>query len=204
MKYFQPGLVGLVMLLCLVLSTSALAQFRVEGGLGHSALYTDTQYEWEPQRLDWTEQFVVPNLKLGYGVSLTKTIWLLPFLGYGESGGQTSSSRGSVYRRYQSIETGILGMFRVGIFSFGGGLRGDIIVRASAPTGRVLAHRYALTGGIRIDLTIADKVPVGVESWYNLTDIDDSESWLSTFRMPDTTYRTHTIRLVVGYIFPDR
>ena len=43
------------------------AQFRVEGGLGHSALFAEASRDGEELfKLDATEQFIVPNLNQNF------------------------------------------------------------------------------------------------------------------------------------------
>lgn len=198
----------LMMTMITLVGTSALAvqasgQLRIEGGLGHSALFTDIDFQTS---FDATEQFIVPNIKLAYGIPISKLILLVPFLGYGESGGARTFFNRRNHYRIQAIETGILGEVRISKFSAGVGLRGDIIARATSDVpvsggGNFLPfHRYALTGGLRFDVTVAGRVPVGLESWYNLTNLYDNRE-LRGFSLGSYDTRSHTIRIVVGYIF---
>jgi hypothetical protein len=197
MKLLAPLL--LFLLLPMDASAGCLGRFRVEVGVRQANLYTKMHLLNPSAEFTFSDNnaFLTPFLKLAVPLNFTRSMHALPFVGFGEIGGDMANDAYEPIRLL-NLEIGSFVLLQGGPFSLGPGIRFDYSFdKRGVPEDTY--KNVSLTGGIRLGYLVQDRIPLGAEAWYTLTDLNDVKELVD----PEGRITAHSLTygLFIGYVF---
>ena len=190
----------------LVYSQPLLSSFGIEAGGGHNQLF------WEASTVsaNRTDFSFTPTVNFTYQWDIIPDVSLIPFVGYNQFGGKRKESNGYQDQFwFNSLEGGASGMYALGNFSFGAGLKANYNLKVN---GRWLGSvnegllyddfwdEYSVTSlfkrssgdaGVRVSYNY-DHFCLNLESWFVITQLE-------TGIVSMAKIRENQFRVLLGY-----
>lgn len=200
----------------------------IEIGIGHNQLF------WQAEEIDEstiranrTALSIMPSARIHYTTSVTSSVGLYTFFGYNEFGGHSEENQHSAFTdaevmykdrfRFQNLEAGIFGLYRISDFNVGLGAKVNHHLEITQrhhfqnhPQGQdgwgssdvdFFFKDWSIDGGIRIEYLVFNGITLGGEGWFGISDLSDSNNDLSGVDEVSMNIRQNHFRFLLGYRF---
>jgi len=200
----------------------------IEIGIGHNQLFWEAaDIDGSTNRTNRTALSIMPSARIFYATSITSSVGLYSFFGYNEFGGHSEENQHSSFTdaevlykdrfRFQNLEAGILGLYRISGFNIGLGAKVNHHLKITQrhyfqnhPQGQdgwgtseveFFFKDRSFDGGIRIEYLIFNRVTLGGEGWFGISDLSEFENDLSDADEVSMNIRQNHFRFLLGYRF---
>ncbi|MEX0720732.1 MAG: hypothetical protein WD059_08705 [Balneolaceae bacterium] len=189
------------------------------GGGYNQLLWEATDVDGGKESYDRTAFSLMPSIRISYEFDVFSKINLHPFIGYNEFGGHSKLesvdwflNSDVLYKdqyRFRNLEFGIYGTYSISRINMGAGFKLNYHLEIEQKNyyenhpqdingwrtsdNSFLFKDLSLDAGIRLEYPIIQKVKIGAEGWFGITDLGKEE-------YPIFVRQNH-FRLLIGYRF---